>query len=175
MCSDRPSFAHHALADRLRRHVARLAGLIGPRHLGRPRALAAAAAYIERELVGAGYAVQRQAYAIGKHTVWNLCAELPGSARPEEIVILGAHYDTVPESPGADDNASAVAVLLEAARLLRGHPTARTVRFIAFTCEEPPHFYTQTMGSEVCARQCRRRPAGETPGRGARRAAAAAR
>jgi Zn-dependent M28 family amino/carboxypeptidase len=70
---------------------------------------------------------------------------------------LGAHYDTVSITPGADDNASAVAVLIEAARLLRGTTFRRTVRFVAFTCEEPPHFSIGTMGSQVYARVCRER------------------
>jgi Zn-dependent M28 family amino/carboxypeptidase len=71
--------------------------------------------------------------------------------------VLGAHYDTVPSTPGADDNASAVAVLLEAARLMKGLQPKRTVRFVAFPCEEPPHFHTGEMGSQVYARRCRTR------------------
>ncbi|HEV3417366.1 MAG TPA: M28 family peptidase, partial [Pirellulales bacterium] len=80
-----------------------------------------------------------------------------GTKRHDEIVILGAHYDTVWMTPGADDNASAVAVLIEAARLLRGTTLRRTARFVAFTCEEPPHFHLETMGSQVYARACRER------------------
>lgn len=145
------------LVARLRAHVECLAGLIGPRHLGRPSSLDAAAAYVERELAAVGDAVERQMYNVDGHEVANLVVELPGTERPDEIVILGAHYDTVPETPGADDNASAVATLIEAARLLYGWSARRTLRFVAFTCEEPPHFYTDTMGSEVYARRCRTR------------------
>ena len=72
-------------------------------------------------------------------------------------MILGAHYDTVPTTPGADDNASAVAVLLEVARQLKPLQPQRTVRFLAFPCEEPPHFAIGEMGSQVYARQCRER------------------
>jgi len=147
----------HELADRLRTHVDRLAGLIGSRHLGRPSAMDAAAALVERELGATGERVERQSYLAQGHEVANLIVERRGSERPGEIVILGAHYDTVDTTPGADDNASAVAVLIEAARLLAGRTTRRTVRFVAFACEEPPHFYQETMGSQVHARECRRR------------------
>jgi Zn-dependent M28 family amino/carboxypeptidase len=143
------------LVAALTRHVDCLAGLIGPRHLGQPRALAAAATYVERELTAAGYTISRQTYTASGHEVANLVAELPGGRRANEIIILGAHYDTVWCTPGADDNASAVAVLIEVARLLRALKPERTVRFVAFPCEEPPHFHTGEMGSQVYARECR--------------------
>ena len=140
------------LVENLRRHVDRLAGLIGPRHVGRPVALSAAVTLIENEFSQSGYSVDRQAYLAGGHEVANLIATIPGTGRPDEIVILGAHYDTVESTPGADDNASAVAVLIEAARLLRDCRPRRTIRFVAFACEEPPHFYSDEMGSQVYAR-----------------------
>jgi len=146
-----------ALADNLRRHVDRLAGVIGPRHPGRPLSLVAAAELVARELAAAGYDVERQPYVAHDRDVENLVAELPGTARPDEIVVVGAHYDTERGTPGADDNASAVAVLLEAARAMRSAACERTVRFVAFTCEEAPHFYTSDMGSQVYARRCRAR------------------
>jgi Zn-dependent M28 family amino/carboxypeptidase len=145
------------LAESLRQHVDRLAGLIGPRYVGRPVALGAAATLIERELTAAGYEVARQSYRAQGEDVSNLVAELVGTSQPEKVIVLGAHYDTVPTTPGADDNASAVAVLLEAARLLHDCQPKRTVRFVAFPCEEPPHFYTGEMGSQVYARGCRSR------------------
>lgn len=117
----------------------------------------AAAALIEREFSGMGDAVRGEEYDARYGNATNLVVERKGRTRPHESVILGAHYDTVPETPGADDNASAVAVLIEAARLLVGQTTPRTLRFVAFACEEPPHFYTQTMGSEVHARGCHER------------------
>ncbi len=143
------------LAQGLRRHVDLLAGLIGPRHLGRPSSLQAAAAYIEQQFAAIGDRVKHESYEVGDETVVNLIIDRAGAAKTEQIVILGAHYDTVPETPGADDNASAVAVLIEAARLLAGRRTRRTIRFAAFTCEEPPHFYTDSMGSQIHARRCR--------------------
>jgi Zn-dependent M28 family amino/carboxypeptidase len=144
----------------LQRHVDRLAGLIGPRHLGRPAAFDAAAGLVERELVAAGYTVERQTYPAQGRDVSNLVAELPGGKRKDEVVIVGAHYDTVPSTPGADDNASGVGVLIETARLMRQRRFQRTVRFVGFACEEPPHYFTGEMGSQVYARMCRTR--GET-------------
>jgi Zn-dependent M28 family amino/carboxypeptidase len=139
----------------LTRHVDRLASLIGPRHLGRPQSFAAAAGLVERELADAGYDVARQTYAVGNHEVANIVAEIPGGRRKDEIVVIGAHYDTVETTPGADDNASAVAVMIEVARRMRHLQPARTVRFVGFACEEPPYFYTGDMGSQVYARRCR--------------------
>jgi Zn-dependent M28 family amino/carboxypeptidase len=145
------------LVEQLRQHVDRLAGLIGPRHLGIPGRVAAAATLIERELTGMGYEVARQSYRVEGHEVSNLVATLAGTSRADEILVVGAHYDTERDTPGADDNASAVAVLLEVARLLRSATPQRSVRFIAFPCEEPPHFLTGEMGSQVYARHCRAR------------------
>jgi hypothetical protein len=147
--------AQPQLVANLRQHVDRLAGLIGPRHVGAPKALEAAATLIERELSAAGYTVERQWYLAQGHRVANLVAEIPGSNRADQIVVLGAHYDTVDTTPGADDNASAVAVLLEVARMLRDCRPKRTIRFVAFACEEQPHHATNEMGSQVYARQCR--------------------
>lgn len=145
------------LRRRLHDHVHRLAGLIGPRHFGVPSALEATIAYITREFADAGYDVTRQEYPADEHTGINLIVEIPGSHRADEIIVVGAHYDTVTTTPGADDNASAVAALLECARMLRNSRPRRTIRFVAFACEEPPHFYTETMGSQVYARACRAR------------------
>jgi Zn-dependent M28 family amino/carboxypeptidase len=89
--------------------------------------------------------------------VRNLSAEIPGSTKPEEIVIVGAHYDTVYDCPGADDNTSGVAALLELARLLKDSHPARTLRFVAFVNEEPPWFQTESMGSLVYAREAHRK------------------
>jgi hypothetical protein len=147
----------HRLAARLETHVDRLAGLIGPRHLEKPVALEAAATYIEREFQNLGDTVTRQWYDVGNRPTCNIVVERRGTHEPQQIVLLGAHYDTVPTTPGADDNASAVAVLVEVARLLQRTSFRRTVRFVAFTCEEPPHFHMETMGSQIHARSCRNR------------------
>lgn len=149
--------ADPTLTANLTRHVDCLAGLIGPRHLEKPDAFRAAEAYVERELSGAGYEVSRQTYRVGEAEVSNFIAESAGTKVADEIVIVGAHYDTVPTTPGADDNASAVAVLIEVARLLRDFRAARTIRFVGFACEEPPHFHTFEMGSQRYARECKTR------------------
>jgi Zn-dependent M28 family amino/carboxypeptidase len=149
--------AETRLVERLRRHVDMLAEVIGPRYIEKPQALAAAAAYIEREFIALDDTVEYQAYDAADATVSNLVVERRGLRCPDSIIIIGAHYDSVPATPGADDNASAVAVLIEVARLLQGRHAERTIRFVAFACEEPPHFYTDTMGSQVYARRCRTR------------------
>ena len=141
----------------LRQHVERLAGVIGPRVLTRPRSIAATIGYIENQWAGVGLLTEHQDFAAMGETASNLIAERAGNKRPEQIVLLGAHYDTVPSTPGADDNASAVAVLIEVSRLLQDHVGARTARYVAFGCEEPPYFNLDVMGSQHHARQARRR------------------
>ena len=145
------------LRGRLRQHVSALAGEIGERHVGRASALEQAALYIERVLTAGGYDVARQPYFVGDQEVRNLEAERLGVTSATEILVLGAHYDTVPGSPGANDNASGVAALLELARLFHDRRPARTIRFVAFVNEEPPFFTTDLMGSVVYARRCRAR------------------
>jgi Zn-dependent M28 family amino/carboxypeptidase len=144
-------------ASRLKRHVEALAGEIGERHVGRPQALHAAECYIAGEFAAIGHAVARQAYLAEGVESANLEVAIPGRTRAGEIVLAGAHYDTVPGSPGADDNASGVAGLLEIARALRPTRPARTVKLVAFVNEEPPFFYFGEMGSRVYARAARRR------------------
>ncbi|MHC4948702.1 MAG: M20/M25/M40 family metallo-hydrolase [Planctomycetota bacterium] len=150
-----------ALADELRRHVQALAGDIGPRSVPRPRALAAAAAYIESELAAAGYAVRRECYDVDGVECCNVEATLAGGARADEIVVIGAHYDSVTDGllacPGANDNASGVAATLSLARAFADASPARTIRFVLFVNEEPPWFQTAAMGSLVHARACRER------------------
>lgn len=148
---------HDDRQRRLARDVAVLAGDIGERHVWRPGALQAAADHIEAELIGAGVAVQRQGYVWRGQSCWNLEVQIVGDAEPGRIVIVGAHYDTVRGSPGANDNASAVAVLLELARALAGCRLRRTLRLVAFTNEESPFAWSERMGSKVYANRCRAR------------------
>jgi hypothetical protein len=145
------------LEARLRRHVARLAGEIGERHVLRPEALHAAERTIAGTFHGLGCAVTRQNYEAQGVDCANLEVTIEGAAAASEIVLAGAHYDTVPGSPGADDNASGVAAVLELARLLRDSKPARTIRLVAFVNEEPPFFFWGEMGSRVYARAARRR------------------
>ena len=145
------------LADRLRKHVAVLSEEIGERNLWRDGTLDATADYIEETLQAMGYAVTSQAYTVQATSVRNLEAVLSGTSLAEEIVLIGAHYDTVSESPGANDNASGVAALIEIARLLAAKLLARSVRFVAFVNEEAPFFYTWKMGSHRYARRAHER------------------
>ena len=145
------------LEQALRRHVRRLAGEIGERHVGRPAALHAAEALIRQELEAQGYEVAKQPYVVAGVESSNLEVTVQGGVRAGEIVLVGAHYDTVPGTPGADDNASGVAGLLEIARALRGAHPALTIKLVAFVNEEPPFFYFGEMGSQVYATAARRR------------------
>ncbi len=86
---------------------------------------------------------------------YNLIGELTGTERPEEVVVIGAHYDSLMGTVGADDNTSGVAAVLELARRLAASPPPRTVRFLAFANEEPPFFRTPLMGSWRYAKSCR--------------------
>lgn len=146
-----------AVRDRLSRHVEALAGTIGRRHLRRPQALDDAATYVEQCLRELKLEPGAQTFQVDGVPVRNVEAEIAGLSLPDQIVLVGAHYDTVPETPGADDNASGVAALLEMARLLSAGRHARTLRFVAFVNEEPPFFHTPFMGSRVHARRCRAR------------------
>lgn len=145
------------LVNALIRHVERLAGEIGERNVYRPAALDAAARYIESEFADIGHAVNRQIYLAQGVVSANLEVVLPGQRWPDQSIVIGAHYDTVLGSPGADDNASAVAALIEIARLLKGHAPARTLKLVAFVNEEPPFFFFGKMGSKVYAQAARRR------------------
>ncbi len=143
--------------ERLRRHVQTLAGEIGERHIWRPQALRAAADYVRAQFEALGYAVAAQAYDVRGVHCENLEVAIPGSRRAAEIVLAGAHYDTVAGSPGADDNASGVAGLIEIARSLRGLLPQRTVKLVAFVNEEPPFFPFGQMGSKLYATAARAR------------------
>lgn len=149
------SEAAEAARARLAGHIAALAAEIGERHVGRPAALARAADYIEGVFRAQGYSVLRQAFEAQGAPCWNLEATAPGEGRAGPILLAGAHYDTVPGSPGADDNASGVAALLEISARLARKPLSRPVRFVAFANEEPPFFGTGAMGSRLYARRAR--------------------
>ncbi len=146
------------LSDELRRDVGHLAVDIGERNVrNRPQELAAAADWIEAEFRAAGFDVQRQEYQVAGVTCCNLQAERAGTTRADEIVVVGAHYDTAAGTPGANDNTSGVAATLALARRFSRLKTDRTLRFVAFVNEEPPYFQTEQMGSLVYARGCKER------------------
>ena len=142
-------------SQRLEAHVRRLAGEIGERNVFRPESLAAAARYIEEEWRRQGYAVTPLTYtARGVESV-NLEVTRTGRRFPEQILLVGAHYDSVSGSPGANDNGTGVAALLELSRLFAEASPAPSLRFVAFVNEEPPFFNTGSMGSMVYARAAR--------------------
>jgi hypothetical protein len=144
-------------AERLRAHVENLAGEIGERHVFRRKALDATADYIEGEWRAQGYEVHRQAMTGAGVPCVNLEISRTGSLRPDQVLLIGAHYDTVRGCPGANDNGSGVAALIEMARCFAGLDPGRTVRFVAFTNEERPFFATAEQGSMVYAAAARGR------------------
>jgi acetylornithine deacetylase/succinyl-diaminopimelate desuccinylase-like protein len=103
-----------------------------------PRALNDAADYIEKSLMETGYSVQRQEFEAHDTRCFNLEAEILGTTKPKEIVLVCAHYDSVIGCPGANDNGSGTAALLVLAKSLRTVNTDRTIRFVFVTNEEPP-------------------------------------
>jgi Zn-dependent M28 family amino/carboxypeptidase len=103
--------------------------------------------YLSGEFATSGCTVTTQSFQYRGNTYENVIAELKGTTTPEKVLIVGAHYDTVRTTPGADDNASGVAGLLGLARLLAGKPIEKTVRFAAFPLEEPPAYRSRNMGS----------------------------
>jgi len=143
--------------QRLRGHVEHLAGTIGERHVFRPQALDRAADYIRGQLQGTGYAVTEQAYRLRGVDCANLEATLDGQDRGAGTLVIGAHYDSVMGAPGANDNASGVASLLEMARLLSAARPRASLRFVAFVNEEPPFFATGDQGSMRYAAAARER------------------
>jgi len=145
------------IADRLQFDVRHLAIEIGPRNIHHYPALCRAAHHIERAFCEAGYVPTRQTFeAMGKSCA-NIIAEKPGLESSREVFVVGAHYDTHKESPGANDNGSGIAALLELARAAAGWRSRRTIRFVAFTNEESPFTRTRHMGSCVYAEACRKR------------------
>ena len=147
--------AEIALRAELAADVKTLAGEIGERNMRRYAQLNAAAEFIEGSLSRAGFAPRRESYELRGQACHNIEVEIRG-ARPE-IVLVGAHYDSVLGSPGANDNASGVAALLALARRFAGKGSGQTLRFVAFVNEEPPYFQTEEMGSLVYAKQCQAR------------------
>lgn len=152
-----PALSQHEtqLAADLKRDLHKLCKEIGERNSLRYKELVASAEWIEAELKAAGYAVSRQPYKIDKQTYWNVIAEKRGTKAPDQIVVIGAHYDSVRNCAGADDNGTGVVAMLALARAARDDKPDRTLRFVAFVNEEPPFFQTRDMGSLIYARACK--------------------
>jgi Zn-dependent M28 family amino/carboxypeptidase len=134
-------------ADYLQQVVSRLAGDIGTRTYRDFDQLEGAAHYISEQFALFGYQVTRQPFDFGGNTYHNIIAEHTGNSLPEALLIVGAHYDSVSTTPGADDNASGIAGVLGLARALAGTQLARTVRFVAFALEEWPVYRSRNMAS----------------------------
>ena len=150
------------LAGQLLDDVHYLAEEIGMRNMQYPGSMEKTADWIESRFSDSGYSPHRHTYTIGGifstgQASDNIIAEIPGSESPGQIVVIGAHYDSVTGSPGANDNASAVAVLLALAEWFSDQPQPKTIRFVAFANEEPPFFHSSNMGSYQYAKKCKER------------------
>ncbi len=143
------------LREELRAAVQMLAGEIGERNMWRYAQLNAAADFIEDSFSRAGLHPRRDSYELRGQACHNIEAEIPGARR--EIILIGAHYDSVFGSPGANDNGSGVAATLALARRFANRKTQHTMRFVAFVNEEPPYFLSGEMGSLVYAGRCKAR------------------
>jgi hypothetical protein len=150
------------LAGQLESHVKALSEDIGERNLFRTGSMGLTVNWISDQFKQIGYKPEKHNYELkgrqrfyddGKST--NIIVEVQGNENPGHIVVIGAHYDSVSRSPGANDNASGVAVLLSLASYFYENPQNKTVRFVAFANEEPPFFKTRDMGSYAYAERSR--------------------
>jgi len=142
-----------ALRGELRASVQKLAGEIGERNMWHYPQLNSAADFIEDSLSRAGLQTRRDSYDMHGQACHNIEAEIPGARR--EILLIGAHYDSVFGSPGANDNGTGVAATLALARRFAGRKPEHTLRFVAFVNEEPPYFLSDEMGSFIYAGRCK--------------------
>ncbi|MDF1800918.1 MAG: M28 family peptidase [Planctomycetota bacterium] len=142
-------------AQRLRQVVELFADELPERDTRHPDVLEEAAGRIRALWEAQGLEVTEHEFEAHGESVRNLSVELKGTTLPDEILVVGAHYDSCAGLPGADDNASGVAAMIELSRIFASadERPARTLRFVAFTNEEPPHFQGETMGSLVEARR----------------------
>ena len=143
------------LREELRADVQKLAGEIGERNMWHYAQLNAAAGFIEASFSQAGLQTRRDSYEMQGQTCHNIEAEIPGTQ--PEFILIGAHYDSVFGSPGANDNGTGVAATLALARRFATANPKHTLRFVAFVNEEPPYFLSGEMGSLVYARRCKER------------------
>jgi hypothetical protein len=149
-----------ALREELRVNVQKLAGEIGERNMWHYPQLNAAAEFIEDSFSRAGLRTRRDSYDMHGQACHNIEAEIPGAqgtavSEPPPIIVIGAHYDSVFGSPGANDNGTGVAATLALARRFVGKKSEHRLRFVAFVNEEPPYFLSDEMGSLVYAGRCK--------------------
>ena len=143
--------------DRLRARARRLGGDIGERNVFRPEALSAARDYIAETWTQQGCEISRQTYEAYGVQCSNLEITRRGDRWPDQILLLGAHYDSARGAPSANDNGSGIAALLELSRLFQRQDPAISVRFVVFVNEEPPFFLRRNQGSAVYARAAKAR------------------
>ena len=140
--------------SRLQAHVRKLSIELAPRDERHIENLDRVASYIKDEFSQTTTLVSEQAYRVKGRSFRNVIAKF--GPESEERLIVGAHYDTAGPLPGADDNASGVAGLIELARLLSQQQPPLRVELVAFTLEEPPYYGTTGMGSSVHAKSLRK-------------------
>jgi hypothetical protein len=150
------SNAQLELRDRLSTEVRYLSETIGERNIWRKESLRTVVNYLCGNLQQAGYAVTERTYQVEGQEVNNLEVSVSGTDGGGDTVVVGAHYDTIDGTVGADDNATGVAAVLELARKFHGSKPRKNIRFVIFVNEEPPFFQTNRMGSVVYAQQLRR-------------------
>ena len=136
-----------ALRTALKRHVETIAST--EHNAVTPALYEQAAAYIEQSLTRAGYSVRSQSFSWGGGVARNLEVVIAGAKR--DAIVIGAHYDSMDGSPGANDNGSGVAAALELALAFRGWRPKHSIRIAFFANEEPPYFHSEAMGSKVYA------------------------
>lgn len=146
-----------SLQKLLEQDLQKLAVDIGSRNYSQYENLNLAKEFLQTSLTEAGYKVQQQEYKIGNKNYYNLAVEKKGIKKPDEIIVIGGHYDSAFISPGANDNGTGAVATLELARIFANKPTNRTIRFVEFTNEEPPYFWTENMGSLVYAKEVKKR------------------
>jgi hypothetical protein len=148
-----------ALAAMLKRHIETIAAR--EHNIHRYDELEKSARYIETTLTSYGYSVGRQEFVADHNPVRNidLVIEPRADIADPEVIVVGAHYDSAPGTPGANDNGSGVAAVIELARLLRDRAGTgtRRIRLVLFVNEEPPYFKTEDMGSLHYARALKHR------------------
>lgn len=157
-----------AISHRLQKHVEMLSTTIGERNSLNMERLDDAASYIKKNLVDSGYQPSVQEFDVGSRRFENIEARRlnsGGKGQPGGVYVFGAHYDSVTQCPGANDNGSGVAAVLEMARIIAGKPESELrklcpnglaeMRFVFFPNEEPPFFGSEAMGSFHYAQQCK--------------------
>jgi len=137
------------LVNSIQKHINKLAVEIGPRPVTNEQSIKKTEEYITNYFENIGLEVKQQRYKYDNYDIANVIAGSQKNLLSPKYYVIGAHYDSVPETYGADDNASGIAVLLELARYTMQEKISLPVRFVAFTAEEPPTFSTRHQGSKV--------------------------